>query len=73
MNLYQAQRHAEDNGYDSEKFIAFFPAGTKVCKWIDAYFGMFNIEGTGDGFVMVRDVDDMCPNLVCEPITPGAD
>ena len=68
MNLYQAQRHAEENGFDSEKFIAFFPAGPKVCTWLDAYFGMFLIDGEGDGFVMVRQIDELLPNLICEPL-----
>jgi hypothetical protein len=65
MNLYQCQKHAESNGFDSLEFIAHFPAGTKKCKWLDAYFGMFVIEGM-DGFVMTKEIDKMFPSLVCE-------
>ena len=65
MNLYQCQKHAESNGFDSLEFIAHFPAGAKKCKWLDAYFGMFEVEGM-DGFVMTKDIDKMFPSLVCE-------
>lgn len=65
MNLYQCEKYAESNGFDSLEFIAHFPAGPKKCKWLDAYFGMFEIEGI-DGFVMTKDVDKMYPSLVCE-------
>lgn len=73
MNLYQAQRHAEKNGHDSEEFTAFFPAGPKMCKWLDAYFGMFTIEGLDGGFVMVRQIDAEYPDLVCELINENAE
>jgi hypothetical protein len=73
MNLYQAQRHAEKNGYDSEEFTAFFPAGPRRCKWLDAYFGMFTIEGLDDGFVMVGHIDSEYPDLVCLPATEPAE
>lgn len=72
MNLYQAQRHAEDNGHDSEEFTAFFPTGPRRCKWLDAYFGMFTIEGFDDGFVMVRQIDQEYPDLVCELLSERA-
>ena len=69
MNLYQCQKHAERNGFDSVKFTAHFPAGPKQCQWLDAYFGMFKIEGlTDDNFVTVKQIDDMFPALVCEVI-----
>jgi hypothetical protein len=69
MNIYQAQRYAEENDkFQGGKFIAIFPAGPKVCTWLDAYFGMFTIEGIEDGFVMVKQIDDAYPNLLCQPI-----
>lgn len=64
MNLYQCQQYAEREGFDSVKFLANFPVGTRVCTWLDAYFGMFQIEGM-DGFVMVRDIDSQFPSLDC--------
>lgn len=67
MNIYQCQEYAEKNGFDSVKFSANFPSGTKDCKWLDAYFGMFEVEGM-DGFVMTNDIDQMFPDLKCEVI-----
>ena len=68
MNLYQCQKWAENNGFDSAEFYADFPAGRKKCRWLDAYFGMFEIPGLTDGFMMVKDVDKMFPDLECTPI-----
>lgn len=68
MNLYQCENYAKTNGFDSVEFIALFPAGPKKCRWLDAYFGMFQIDGVGDGFVMTRDIDKMFPDLECEII-----
>lgn len=66
MNIYQAQKTAKRDGYDSAEFIAHFPAGPKECKWLDAYLGLFRVEGM-DGFVTVNDIDDMFPDLLVEP------
>lgn len=65
MNLYQCEAYAQKNGFDTVMFEADFPVGTKKCKWIDAYFGFFEVEGLGEGFVMTRDIDEMFPDLVC--------
>lgn len=70
MNLYQCQKWAEENDFDSAEFYADFPAGRMKCKWLDAYFGMFNIPNViDDSFLMVSDIDEQYPDLVCEPIT----
>mgnify|MGYP000524126137 CR=1 FL=1 len=67
MNIYQCQKYAKQNGFDSVKFTTDFPIGTRTCKWLDAYFGMFTIEGITDGaFITVRDVDAQFPRLECE-------
>lgn len=69
MNLYQCQKYAEKNGFDSIKFKAFFPSGEKECCWVDAYFGFFKIEGvTDNSFVTVSQIDAMFPDLICEVI-----
>ena len=68
MNLYQCQKWAEKNAFDSAEFYANFPAGEKKCRWLDAYFGIFEIPDIADGFLMVKDIDKMFPNLVCTPI-----
>lgn len=68
MDIWRCQKIAEKDGYDSAEFWADFPAGRKRCKWLDAYFGMLTIPDAGDGFIMVKDIDEMFPNLNCEPI-----
>jgi len=69
MNIYQCQKWAEENGFDSCEFYADFPSGTFKCQWLDAYFGMILIPDVlGDSFIRVSDIDDMFPNLVCNPI-----
>lgn len=50
-----------------------FPAGPKKCKWLDAYLGMFTIEGVDGGFVMVGQIDEKYPDLICLPINENAD
>ena len=64
MNIYQCEKYAQKNGFDSVKFIADFPSGPKECKWLDAYFGMFEVSGI-DGFIRTGDIDDMFPELSC--------
>lgn len=64
MNIYQCQRKAKDVGFDSAKFVAMFPAGPKECKWLDAYFGFFQVEGI-EGFLSVNDIDEQFPDLHC--------
>lgn len=67
MNILEAQEKAKDDGeFDSQEFIAHFPAGPTKCKWLDAYFGMFKIEGY-EGFVMVGDIREHFPNLEVYP------
>ena len=65
MNIYQCERYAQENGFDSVEFEADFPAGTLNCKWLDAYMGLFLIHGLGDRFVTTRQMDDMYPNFQC--------
>lgn len=46
MNLLECEKYAKDNDcHSSLKFMAKFPSGTFICKWIDAYFGLMSIEG----------------------------
>lgn len=63
MNILEAQEEALMLGmYDRHEFVAHFPAGPIKCKWLDAYFGLFRIEGH-EGFVTVEAIREMFPNL----------
>jgi hypothetical protein len=67
ISIHQCQRKAEEIGYNSSRFLALFPAGPEVCRWLDAYVGLLIVDEDGmrDGFVTVSQLDDMFPNLVC--------
>lgn len=62
MNILQAERRAQVDGFDSTEFIAHFPNGARRCRWIDAYLGLFTVEGI-DGFVTADEVDREIPDL----------
>jgi len=67
MNIHRCEAWAKDAGHDSAQFIAAFPSGLQQCTWLDAYMGIFTIEGM-EGFAMVRDIDREFPSLACFPI-----
>jgi len=54
MTIDEICEYAKDNGFDSLEFEFINLKGEKVkCKWLDAYFGMFEIEGS-EGFITVK-------------------
>lgn len=64
MDIYRAQKIAEDRAVDPEwdKSFRLVGLGGEIkCKWLDPYFGIFQIEGDG-GLVMVKQVP---PELDC--------
>ena len=67
MTLKDCEERAKEEGFDSMEFTAFFPAGPKKCVWLDAYMGLFRVEGL-DGFVMVSQMEKMFPDLVCSTV-----
>ena len=67
MNIYQCEEAAKGKRYDGMEFMAFFPAGPKKCKWLDADLGLFTIEDQ-EGFVMTREIDKAFPDLICLPM-----
>lgn len=70
MTIHQCQELAKDIGFDKATFDLCGPKGKLKAKWLDAYFGMFQIEGS-DGFVMVKQFaftpDVWCENLAALP------
>lgn len=55
MSLIECEDLAKDEGFNTTTFILVGPGGEKKCRWLDAYFGLFTMEGE-EGFVSVRDV-----------------
>jgi hypothetical protein len=64
MNILQCQKLAEDVGYNSTTFDLCGPTEKLKAKWLDAYFGFFEIEGQ-EGFLMVSQFQ-FSPNVWCE-------
>lgn len=69
MNILQCQALAKKIGFDSTAFDLVGPKGRMKAKWIDAYLGLFKVEGQ-NGFIMVNDVQ-LIPDLYCENIMPA--
>lgn len=54
MKIDQLCEYAKDNGFDTLKFkFTNLDGVVKNCQWLDAYFGMFIIDG-GDGFITTK-------------------
>ena len=54
MSLVECEDRAKDEGFDSATFEVVGPNGRVKAKWLDAYMGIFTVEGK-DGFLMVGD------------------
>lgn len=53
MRILELQEYAKDNGFDSLKFkFTNLKGETKTGQWIDAYFGLFRIDGMADNEFM---------------------
>lgn len=73
LSILQCQDLAKDIGYDSATFYLVGTSGTLKAKWLDAYLGLFMIDGE-DGFLTVKQFqyipDIYCTNLMPKDATP---
>jgi len=53
-SIHDLEYYAKDEGFDSLEFTIHGLDRTLKAKWLDAYMGLFKIEGQ-DGFHMVND------------------
>ena len=53
MDIYRAERLAQEHGFDSCTMTVIGPGGVLYGKWLDAYFGCFK-PGRSDGFVFTK-------------------
>lgn len=79
MDIYRACEIAKDrmansvNGKWETRFTLNGPSGSKECKWLDPYFGFFQIEG-GDGFNTIKQVpEDVDVFLMPETVERAVD
>jgi hypothetical protein len=69
MSVLQCQQAAKDIGFDKATFTLVGPRGELKAKWLDAYMGLFEIEGQ-EGFLMVKEFQFM-PDIYCKDLMPG--
>ena len=64
MNIYQAEREAQDLSMDHDKivFMLVGPTGSRPCVWLDPHMGMFQLAdkhgNASGGFIMTRDAGE---------------
>jgi hypothetical protein len=58
MDIYRAQKLAQDHGFDSCTMTVIGPKAIMYGKWIDAYFGFFKPDNL-DGFITTEQMDKM--------------
>ncbi|RXZ77997.1 hypothetical protein EBB07_28470 [Paenibacillaceae bacterium] len=55
MNIYEIEEYAKDHGYDSLEFLIINKEGNSFNgRFLDAYFGMIQIEAISDGFIRLE-------------------
>lgn len=63
MDIYRMQKEAEDRygqPEERQRFLMIGKFGVKEAKWLDAYFGMFQMEGQDPGtMTMVKQIADL--------------
>jgi len=65
MNILQCEEFAKKSGqYNSMEFFLCGPKGKLKAKWLDAYYGFFQIEGQ-DGFLRAQEFA-FNPTVWCE-------
>ena len=69
MSILQCEALAKDIGFDSATFDLCGPNGRMKAKWLDAYMGIFQIDGQ-EGFIMTSQVQ-FAQNLWCENLMPA--
>lgn len=63
ITIKECEECAQKIGFDSATFELHGPMGSKKCTWLDAYMGIFKVEGA-KGFSMVSDFERY--NVWCE-------
>ena len=73
MSIIECEDKAKDEGYNCATFDLVSPAGVLQCRWLDAYMGIFQVEGQ-KGFVTVGDVKRLlglrCANFAVPATVP---
>ena len=71
LTINQCESLAKKMGFDKTTFDLCGPKGKLKAKWLDAYMGIFHIDGQ-EGFVMTRQFE-FNPDVWCENLQFGGD
>lgn len=69
MRILELQEYAKDNGFNSLKFSFkdLLSGQEKLGQWMEAYLGIFKIEGIGENtFITVKQWRDNIPDELIE-------
>jgi hypothetical protein len=69
VSLHQCEELAKKLGFDSLRFDLVGPKGRKHCRWLDAYFGLFQIDGE-DTAICTNQLT-FVPDIWCENLQFG--
>lgn len=69
VSIMQCQELGKEFGFNGSTFDLCGPLGKKPCTWVDAYMGLFQIDGD-EGIIMVDDNLKFAQNLWCENFNP---
>lgn len=67
ITILQCEELAQECAFDGSTFDLCGPTGRRKAKWLDAYMGLFEIEGI-NGFLMAKDFS-FAPDVWCENFT----
>lgn len=70
LTIHQCQEMAKHFGFNGATFDLCGPKGKLPAKWLDAYFGLFQIDGQ-KGFVTVQHFQ--FADVWCENLQPKSD
>ena len=70
LSINQCESIAKKMGFDHMTFDLCGPKGKRKAKWLDAYMGLFQVEGS-DGFMMTRQLEFQ-PDVWCENLQMGS-
>lgn len=65
MNIYALQKYAQDNGYNSGRFLCVNDKGIFEMRWLDAYYGLVELlqpEPKEKGFITISQLIELFGN-----------
>lgn len=72
LSIDECENYAKDHGFNSVKFMLFCNGRIIMCTWLDAYFGLFQIDSEQDNtFISTRQLKEADPEAKCMIVNDG--